>query len=187
MLNLFKNASAQLKEAFKNVSWQEKQKQSILEHKKRNIEKLENEEKEHIMELDRLEKELEVMREEMKLLENELLETERKNVLDREFGVKSSKLNHTDQVKGENRYDESRSKLDERQRTYTGSYINSSVRKHSVKDENLHTVAGGAMVRIGGNLRRMEGDLERKSRMAFSTGRVSHWPMASMATDEFPE
>jgi len=177
VLNLFKNASAQLKEAFKNVSWQEKQKQSILEHKKRNIEKLENEEKEHIMELDRLEKELEVMREEMKLLENEekeLLETERKNVLDREFGFKSAKLNHTDQVKGVNRYDESRSKLVERQRTYTGSYINSSVKKHPVKDENLHTVAGGATVRIGGNLHRLDEDPDTKSGMTYSNGRVGN-------------
>ena len=198
MLNLFKNASAQLKEAFKNVSWQEKQKQSILEHKKRNIEKLEKEEKDHDLELKRLEKELEVMREEMKLLENEemklleneekdlLLENERTNFWDREFEVKSAKFNHMDQVNGVNSY-ESRPKMVERQRTYTGSYINSSMKKHPVSDGNMHTVAGGAMVRIGGNLHRMEEDLERKSRMAFSTGRVGHWAMASMATDEFSE
>jgi len=177
VLNLFKNASSQLKEAFKNVSWQEKQKQSILEHKRRNIEKLETEEKYHDLEIEGLEKELEEMREEMRLLDNEekeLLETERKNVLDREFGFKSAKLNHIDQVKEVNRYDESRFKLVERQRTFSGSYINSSVKKHPVNDENMHTFAGGAMVRIGGNLHRLDEDLDRKSRMAFSNGRVGN-------------
>merc|ERR1719352_1115004 len=68
VLNLFKNASSQLKEAFKNVSWQEKQKQSILEHKRRTIEWLEKEEKYHELEIEGLEKELEVMREEVRLL-----------------------------------------------------------------------------------------------------------------------
>ena len=159
------------------MSWQEKQKQSILEHKRRNIERLEKEEKYHDLEIERLEKELEVMREEMRLLENEereLLETERKNVLDREFGVKSAKLNHIDQVKGVNRYNESRFKLVERQRIHSGSYINSSVKKHPVNDENVHTFAGGAMMRIGGNLHRLDEDLDRKSRMAFSNGRVGN-------------
>ena len=69
--NLFKEASTQLKETFKNVSWQEEQKLSILKHKKENIGRLENEEKGHDLELGRLDKELEVMREEMRLLENE--------------------------------------------------------------------------------------------------------------------
>ena len=79
MLNLFKNASSQLKEVFKNVSWQEEQKLSILKHKKENIGRLEKEEKGHDLELERLDKELEDMREEMRLLENEekeLMETE---------------------------------------------------------------------------------------------------------------
>jgi len=175
VLNLFKNASSQLKEAFKNVSWQEKQKQSILEHKRRNIERLEKEEKYHDLEIGRVEKELEVMREEMKLLENEekeLLETERKNILDREFGVKSAKLHQIDQ--GVNHYNESRFKLVERQRTYSGSFINSSVKKQSVNDENMHSCAGGAMVRIGGNLHGLDEDLDKKSRMTFSNGRVGN-------------
>jgi len=175
VLKLFKNASSQLKEAFKNVSWQEKQKQSILEHKKRNIERLEKEEKYHDLEIEGLEKELEVMREEMRLLDNEekeLLETERKNVLDREFGVKSAKLHHIDQVKGVNRYDESRKV--ERQRTYSGSFFSTSLKKQPVHDENMHTFAGGAMVRIGGNLHKLDEDLDRKSRMLSNNGRVGN-------------
>ena len=46
VLNLSKDASAQLKEAFKNASWQEKQKDSILEHKTANIARLKKEERE---------------------------------------------------------------------------------------------------------------------------------------------
>merc|ERR1712192_48589 len=138
----------------------------------------------HDLEIEGLEKELEVMREEMRLLENEekeLLETERRNVLDREFGVKSAKLNHVEQVKGVNRYNESRFKLVERQRTYSGSYINTSVKKHPVNDENMHTSAGGALVRFGGNQHRLdEGNLAWHSAMG-------GWAMKSLATDEFPE
>merc|ERR1712181_73569 len=148
------------------------------EHKRRNIERLEKEEKYHDLEIEGLEKELEVMREEMRLLENEekeLLETERKNVLDREFGVKlNHKLNHIDEVRRVKRYDESRFKLVERQRTHSGSYINSSVKKHPVNDENMHSYAGGAMMRIGGNLHRLNEDLDKKSRMTFSNGRVGN-------------
>jgi len=71
VLNLFKDASAQLKEAFKNASWQEKQKDSLLEHKTDNIVRLKKEEREGNMELEQLEQELEGLREEMKLLEEE--------------------------------------------------------------------------------------------------------------------
>ena len=45
MLNLFKNASAQLKETFKNAFWQEKQNDSTLEHKTANIARLKKEER----------------------------------------------------------------------------------------------------------------------------------------------
>ena len=71
VLNLFKDASAQLKEAFKNASWQEKQKDSLLEHKTANIVSLKKEEREGNLELERLEQELEGLREEMRLLEEE--------------------------------------------------------------------------------------------------------------------
>ena len=71
VLNLFKDASAQLKEAFKNASWQEKQKDSLLEHKTDNIVRLKKEEREGNLELERLEQELEGLREEMRLLEEE--------------------------------------------------------------------------------------------------------------------
>ena len=71
VLNLFKDASAQLKEAFKNASWQEKQKDSLLEHKTANIVRLKKEEREGNLELERLEQELEGLREEMRLLEEE--------------------------------------------------------------------------------------------------------------------
>ena len=71
MLNLFKDASAQLKEAFKNASWQEKQKDSLLEHKTANIVRLKKEEREGNLELERLEQELEGLRKEMRLLEEE--------------------------------------------------------------------------------------------------------------------
>ena len=71
VLNLFKDASAQLKEAFKNASWQEKQKDSLLEHKTANIVSLKKEEREGNLELERLEQELEGLRKEMRLLEEE--------------------------------------------------------------------------------------------------------------------
>ena len=71
VLNLFKDASAQLKEAFKNASWQEKQKDSLLEHKTANIVRLKKEEREGNLELERLEQELEGLRKEMRLLEEE--------------------------------------------------------------------------------------------------------------------
>ena len=71
VLNLFKDASAQLKEAFKNASWQEKQKDSLLEHKTDNIVRLKKEEREGNLELERLEQELEGLRKEMRLLEEE--------------------------------------------------------------------------------------------------------------------
>ena len=71
VLNLFKDASAQLKEAFKNASWQEKQKDSLLEHKTANIVRLKKEEREGNLELEQLEQELEGLREEMRLLEVE--------------------------------------------------------------------------------------------------------------------
>ena len=171
MLNLFKNASEQLKETFKNVSWQEKQKQSILDHKKANIARLEKEEKDHDLELERLEKELEVMREEMRLLEKEeteLLEAEKEKVFNAEFGIKAAKLNHIE--KGVNSFNESRPAVVERQRTSSGSYKNSSVKQQPVK--NVHTFAGGSLVRIGGNPHRLDEDLERKSRASFSNERV---------------
>ena len=132
VLNLFKDASEQLKETFKNVSWQEKQKQSILDHKKANIARLEKEEKDHDLELERLEKELEVMREEMRLLEKEeteLLEAEKEKVFNAEFGIKAAKLNHIE--KGVNCFNESRPVVvEERQRTSSGSNKNSSVKEH---------------------------------------------------------
>ena len=169
MLNLFKDSSVQLKEAFKNVSWQEKQKQSILEHKKANIERLEKEEKDHDLELERLEKELQVMREQMRLLEKEereLLEIEKENVFNAEFGVKAAKLNHIEE--GVNCFNQSRSAVVERQRT--ASYKNSSVKQQPVK--NVHTFAGGALVRIGSNADRLDEHLGRKSRASLSNERV---------------
>jgi len=182
VLNLFKNASSQLKEVFKNVSWQEKQKQSILEHKKANIERLEKEEKGQVLELERLEKELEVMREEMRVLENEekeLQEIERTNVFDEESGIQAAKLNHLEQLKGVNRFNESRSNLvEKRQRTNTGSHNNSSVTQHpgNIGNMPLPTFAGGAtaMARIGSNLHRLDKDLEGKSGATFSNERVGN-------------
>jgi len=182
VLNLFKNASSQLKEVFKNVSWQEKQKQSILEHKKANIERLEKEEKDQVLELERLEKELEVMREEMRVLENEekeLQEIERTNVFDEESGIQAAKLNHLEQLKGVNRFNESRSNLvEKRQRTNTGSHNNSSVTQHpgNIGNMPLPTFTGGAtaMARIGSNLHRLDKDLEGKSGATFSNERVGN-------------
>jgi len=180
VLSLFKNASSQLKEVFKNVSWQEKQKQSILEHKKANIERLEKEEKGQVLELERLEKELEVMREEMRVLENEekeLQEIERTNVFDEESGIQAAKLNHLEQLKGVNRFNESRSNLvEKRQRTNTGSHNNSSVKQHPGNIGNMPTFAGGAtaMVKIGSNLHRLDKDLEGKSGATFSNERVGN-------------
>jgi len=171
VLKLFKNDSEQLKEAFKNVSWQQKQKQSILEHKKANIERLENEEKEHDMELERLEKELVGMREQMQCLENEekeLLKIEKENVFNEEFGIKAARLNHIE--RGANSFSESRSAMVERQRIRTGSYKNSSLKQHPVK--NTHAFAGGDMVRIGVNPLGLDEDLERKSPASFSNERV---------------
>ena len=143
MLDLFKDASAQLKSAFKNVAWQENQKQEFLEHTQANTAKLEQEEREVDLELIRLEEGLEMVREEMRLLEEEekeLLDCERKRELGREG----------EPPKDGNLSAEKKSQV-ERGRFYNAG---SSAR---VGKENLQTFVGGANKRkIGGDPHRSE-------------------------------
>ena len=143
MLDLFKDASAQLKSAFKNVAWQENQKQEFLEHTQANTAKLEQEEREVDLELIRLEEGLEMVREEMRLLEEEekeLLDCERKRELGREG----------EPPKDGNLSAEKKSQV-ERGRFYNAG---SSA---CVGKENLQTFVGGANKRkIGGDPHRSE-------------------------------
>ena len=145
MLDLFKDASAQLKSAFKNVAWQENQKQEFLEHTQANTAKLEQEEREVDLELIRLEEGLEMVREEMRLLEEEekeLLDCERKRELGREG----------EPPKDGNLSTEKKSQV-ERGRFYNAG---SSA---CVGKENLQTFVGGA------NKRKIEGDPHRSAQV----------------------